>query len=241
MDKTVLITGSSRGIGRATALYLADRGYDIVLHCNSNIAPAEEVKKLIEVKGRKARVLQFDVNDRELCREILLKDVEENGIYYGIICNAGITADTPFPVMTGQAWDSVVNTSLNGFYNVVQPLIMEMISPRKAGRIITISSVSGEMGNRGQVNYSAAKAGLIGATKALALELAKHKITVNSVAPGLIETDMTKDLDFDEMKKYIPMRRVGKPEEVAAAIAFLLSEEAAYITKQVISINGGIY
>lgn len=241
MDKQVLITGSSRGIGKAIALYLSERGYNIVLHCNSNIAEAEKVKQLIENKNGYARILQFNVNDRELCSKILLEDVTKYGIYYGIICNAGVSADAPFPILSGEEWDKVVNTSLNGFYNVVQPLVMEMVGSRKQGRIITMSSVSGLMGNRGQVNYSAAKAGVIGATKALALELAKHKITVNSIAPGLIETDMTKDLDIEEMKKYIPMRRVGKPEEVAAAAAFLLSEEAAYITKQVISINGGLY
>lgn len=241
MDKQVLITGSSRGIGKATALYLANMGYKIVLHCNANRAEAEKVKTEIESNGGYARILQFDVNNRELCSEILLKDVEEFGTYYGVVCNAGVSADNPFPIMSGEEWDKVVNTSLNGFYNVVQPIIMEMISARKPARIITMSSVSGEMGNRGQVNYSAAKAGIIGATKALALELAKHKITVNSIAPGLIETDMTKDLDIDEMKKYIPMRRIGKPQEVAAAVAFLLSEDAAYITKQVISINGGLF
>ena len=241
MDKQVLITGSSRGIGKATALYLARLGYNIVLHCNANLAEAEKVKSEIETNGGYARVLQFDVNNRELCAEVLLKDIEEFEPYYGVVCNAGISADNSFPIMTGEEWDKVVNTSLNGFYNVIQPIIMEMIGTRKAGRIITMSSVSGLMGNRGQVNYSAAKAGVIGATKALAMELARHKITVNSVAPGLIETDMTKDLDVEEMKKYIPMRRVGKPEEVAAAVAFLLSEEAAYITKQVISINGGLF
>ena len=241
MGKQVLITGASRGIGRAMALYLAKRGYGIVVHCNSNRSEADKVKSEIEATGGYARVLQFNVNDRQLCMDVLSKDVEEFGIYYGVICNAGVAADAPFPILSGEEWDKVVNTSLNGFYNVVHPLVMEMVGDRKPHRIITMSSVSGLMGNRGQVNYSAAKAGVIGATKALALELAKHKITVNSIAPGLIETDMTKDLDLDEMKKYIPMRRVGKAEEVAAVAAFLLSDEAGYITKQVISINGGLF
>ena len=240
MDKQVLITGSSRGIGRAIALYLAEKGYGIILHCRSRLDEAENAKTEIESTGRSARILQFDVNDRQESSQVLAADIEANGVYYGVICNAGIAADAPFPILSGEQWDNVVGTSLNGFYNILQPIIMEMVGTRKPGRIITISSVSGEMGNRGQVNYSAAKAGVIGATKALALELAKHKITVNSISPGLIETDMTQDVDLEMMKKFIPMRRVGKPEEVAAVAAFLLSPEAAYITRQVISVNGGL-
>jgi 3-oxoacyl-[acyl-carrier protein] reductase len=241
MDKQVLITGSSRGIGKAMALYLAKQGYQIVLHCRTQIESAEKARGEIESSGGYARILQFDVNDRAACADILAADIAQHGVYYGVICNAGLAEDAPFPILTGEQWDSVINTSLNGFYNVLQPIVMEMVSTRKPGRIITMSSVSGEMGNRGQVNYSAAKAGVIGATKALALELAKHKITVNSIAPGLIETDMTKEVDIEMMKKHIPMRRIGRPEEVAAAAAFLLSAEAAYITKQVISVNGGLY
>jgi 3-oxoacyl-[acyl-carrier protein] reductase len=241
MDKQVLITGSSRGIGKAMALYLAKQGYPVILHCRSQIESAEKVKGEIESSGGYARALQFDVNDRATCANILTADIAQHGVYYGVICNAGLAEDAPFPSLTGEQWDSVINTSLKGFYNVLQPIVMEMVSIRKPGRIITMSSVSGEMGNRGQVNYSAAKAGVIGATKALALELAKHRITVNTIAPGLIETDMTKEVDIEMMKKYIPMRRIGRPEEVAAAAAFLLSAEAAYITKQVISVNGGLY
>lgn len=240
MQKEVFITGSSRGIGRSAAIYLANAGYDIVLHCKSNMDAANEVKSAILALGRKCRILSFDVNDRQACEDILRKDVDEHGIYYGIVCNAGINADAPFPAMSAEAWDSVVNTSLNGFYNILRPLVMDMVSARRPGRIIALSSVSGIMGNRGQVNYSAAKAGVIGAVKALAVELAKHKVTVNAVAPGLIETDMTEDLDIDMMKKAIPMRRIGKPEEVSSLIAYLLSEDAAYITRQVISVNGGI-
>lgn len=241
MDKQVLITGSSRGLGRAMALYLAKLGHPVVIHCRSSRSEAESAKAAIESFGGIARILQFDVNDRRGCAEALAADIAEHGAYYGVICNAGLAADAPFPALSGEQWDSVVGTSLNGFYNVLKPVVMEMVGTRKPGRIITMSSVSGEMGNRGQVNYSAAKAGVIGATKALALELAKHKITVNSIAPGLIETDMTQDLDIEMMKKHIPMRRIGRPEEVAAVAAFLLSPEAAYITKQVISVNGGLY
>jgi 3-oxoacyl-[acyl-carrier protein] reductase len=236
----ILITGSGRGIGKATALYLAAKGYDIVLHCKSNVAAAQEVATQIEAMGRKTRLLVFDVNDRQKASDTLTKDVEENGAYYGVVCNAGITADAPFPALTDEQWDGVVNTSLNGFYNILRPIVMDMIRTRKPGRIVTLASVSGIMGNRGQVNYSAAKAGIIGATKALAVELAKRNITVNCVAPGLIETDMLEGVELEHIMKAIPMRRAGQPEEVASIIAYLMSEEAAYITRQVISVNGGL-
>ena len=240
MNKTVLVTGSSRGIGKAIALYLAAQGYDIVVHCRSKRIEADDVAKQIRDMGQVARVLQFDLSDRQQCAEILTQDIEENKAYYGVVCNAGISADNAFPALTGEDWDSVVHTNLDGFYNVLFPLVMPMIRRRKPGRIITMSSVSGLMGNRGQVNYSAAKAGIIGATKALALELAKRKITVNCVAPGLIDTEMLEELPLEEIKKMIPLRRVGEAKEVAATVAFLLSEEAAYITRQVISVNGGL-
>jgi len=240
MDKTVLVTGSSRGIGKAIALYLADKGYDIVVHCRSRKAEADLVAKEIVTKGQVARVLQFDLSNREQCAEILNQDIEQYGAYYAVVCNAGISADNAFPALTGDEWDSVVHTNLDGFYNVLFPLIMPMIRRRKAGRIVTLSSVSGLIGNRGQVNYSAAKAGIIGATKALALELAKRKITVNCVAPGLIDTEMVDELPLEEIKKMIPLKRVGQAKEVAATVAFLLSEDAAYITRQVISVNGGL-
>jgi len=240
MDSQVLITGSSRGIGRAMALYIAAQGHPVIIHCRSRRGEAENVRAAVESSGGAARVLQFDVNDRAACADALAADMERHGAYYGVICNAGVADDAPFPVLSGEQWDSVVGTSLNGFYNVLRPVVMKMVEARRPGRIITISSVSGEMGNRGQVNYSAAKAGVIGATKALALELAKHRITVNSIAPGLIDTDMTQGVDIEMVKKYIPMRRIGRPEEVAAAAAFLLSPDAAYITKQVISVNGGL-
>ncbi|MDO9213071.1 MAG: 3-oxoacyl-ACP reductase FabG [Methylococcales bacterium] len=240
MKKTILVTGSSRGIGKAIALYLAKQGFDLVLHCRSQIAQAEAVIAEIEQLGQSARLLQFDIANREQCAAQLTQDMDTHGAYYGVVCNAGITADNAFPSLTGEEWDSVIHTNLDSFYNVLQPVIMPMIRRRKAGRIVTLSSVSGLMGNRGQVNYSAAKAGIIGATKALALELAKRDITVNCVAPGLIDTEMLEDLPLDEIKKMIPARRVGNPKEVAAAVAFLMSEDAGYITRQVISVNGGL-
>ncbi len=241
MDKTVLITGSSRGIGKETALYLAKNGYDIVLHCNSNIKNAEETAALIHECGRRTRILQFNIADREQCKKILTDDIKTHGIYYGVILNAGIAKDNVFPAMEDNEWDDVINTNLNGFYNVLKPIVMPMISARIKGRIITMSSVSGLAGNRGQVNYSASKAGIIGATKSLALELAKRGITVNCVAPGVIETDMTQDLPAEEVKKIIPMKRFGQAKEVASLINYLMSQDATYITGQVISVNGGLY
>ena len=240
MNKTVLVTGSSRGIGKAIALYLADKGYDLVIHCRSKRAEADAVASQVIEMGQTARVLQFDLSDREQCAEQLKQDVEQYGAYYGVVCNAGISADNAFPALTGEQWDSVVHTNLDGFYNVLFPLVMPMVRRRKPGRIVTLSSVSGLIGNRGQVNYSAAKAGIIGATKALALELAKRKITVNCVAPGLIDTEMLDELPLDEIKKMIPLKRVGEAKEVAATVAFLLSDDAGYITRQVISVNGGL-
>ncbi len=241
MLKQILVTGSSRGIGKAVALRLAQSGYDIVLHCNKNISKAEEVKNEIISFGNNARILQFDISNRQECNEVLTSDIEKNGIYYGIVLNAGIAKDNVFPAMEDDEWDSVLNTNLGGFYNVLKPLVMQMISERVKGRIITMSSISGLCGNRGQVNYSASKAGIIGATKALSLELAKRGITVNCIAPGVIETDMISGIPTEEVKKMIPMKRFGKPEEVASLVNYLMSEEAAYITGQVISVNGGLY
>ncbi len=240
MNKNILVTGSSRGIGKAIAIYLAKQGYDLTLHCRSRREDAEKVADEISKIGRSVRVLQFDIANRQQCAETLLKDIEEQGCYYGVVCNAGISADNAFPALTGDEWDSVINTNLDGFFNVLQPVIMPMVRRKSPGRIVTLSSVSGLVGNRGQVNYSAAKAGIIGATKALAIELAKRDITVNCVAPGLIDTEMVESLPLDEIKKMIPLRRVGRPEEVAATVAFLMSDDAAYITRQVISVNGGL-
>lgn len=241
MSHTVLVTGSSRGIGAGIALQLAKDGYDLVLHCRSNRQLADDLAAEVAELGQQARVLQFDISDREQCREALEADIEDNGAYYGVVCNAGIARDNAFPAIPGEEWDQVLRTNLDGFYNVLHPLIMPMIRRRRAGRIVTLSSVSGVMGNRGQVNYSAAKAGIIGASKALAIELAKRKITVNCVAPGLIDTEMTEDLPLEEALKMVPMQRVGRVEEVAATVSFLMSENAAYITRQVISVNGGMY
>lgn len=239
-NKQVLITGSSRGIGEACALYLAKNGYDIVLHCNKNITKAQDVLSRVEETGVNGRILQFDVKDRDVCREVISKDIEKYGVYYGVVLNAGIARDNVFPAMEENEWDDVLNTNLGGFYNVLKPVVMSMIEGRVKGRIIAMSSVSGIKGNRGQVNYSASKAGIIGAVKALSLELAKRKITVNCVAPGVIETDMIQDLPVEEVKKMIPMKRCGRPEEVASLVNYLMSEDAGYIAGQVISVNGGL-
>ena len=239
-DHTVLVTGSSRGIGRAIALALAEQGYTIVLHCRSALAAAETVQQQILKGGGNSRILQFDIVDRVRVAAVLEADIEAHGAYYGAVCNAGLARDNAFPALSGEDWDEVVHSNLDGFYNVLNPVIMPMIRRRKAGRIVTMASVSGLIGNRGQVNYSAAKAGIIGASKALAIELAKRKITVNCVAPGLIETDMLEGLRLEEACKAIPMRRLGQPEEVASVVKFLLSEEAGYVTRQVISVNGGL-
>lgn len=240
MTLSVLVTGSNRGIGKAIALALAEQGYTLVLHCRTGHEQASAVASDITQKGGQARILQFDVANREQTKAALEADIEAHGAYYGVVCNAGIARDNAFPAMTGDEWDSVIHTNLDSFYNVLNPLIMPMVRRRKPGRIVTLASVSGLIGNRGQTNYSAAKAGVIAATKSLAIELAKRDITVNCVAPGLIDTDMASDAPIEEALKMIPAKRMGKPEEVAALVKFLLSPEAAYITRQVISVNGGL-
>lgn len=239
--KEVLITGSSRGIGRETALYLAKNGFDIVLHCNKNRTSAEEVEKEIIKIGRNARILQFDISNRTACKTAISEDIEKYGVYHGVVLNAGIAKDNCFPAMEDNEWDEVINTNLGGFYNVLKPIVMQMISAKIKGRIVAMSSVSGLCGNRGQVNYSASKAGITGAVKALALELAKRGITVNCVAPGVIDTEMISDIPVEEVKKMIPMRRFGNPKEVASLVNYLMSQDASYITGQVISVNGGLY
>ncbi len=237
--KKVLVTGASGGIGRAIALEAAKNGYEIVAHYNSGAQKAQSLKSEIEELGGKCQLIQFSISDREDCKKKLEAWTEENGALWGIVLNAGICRDNIFPAMTDENWDDVIHTNLDGFYNVLRPLVMPLCKKRK-GRIITIASVSGVVGNKGQVNYSASKAGIIGATKALALELAGRKITVNCIAPGIIETDMIKDAPIDEIVSSVPMKRAGKPEEVASLAAFLLSEQAGYITRQVININGGL-
>lgn len=240
MSRRVLVTGSSRGIGRAIALHLAQQGFDIAVHYRSRDDEAAQVVAEIEALGRSASLLKFDVADRQAARTALEAELERFGAFYGVVCNAGITRDNAFPSLTDDDWDSVVHTNLDGFYNILKPLVMPMVQARKGGRIVTLSSIAGIAGNRGQVNYSASKAGLIGATKSLALELAKRRITVNCVAPGIIETDMTDEVFAEEAMKMIPMRRFGTADEVATLVGFLMSDHSSYITRQVISVNGGM-
>lgn len=242
MSLSVLVTGSSRGIGKAIAIGLAREGYDIAVHCKSNRAAAEETLVDVEAAGATGRILTFDVSDRQACKECLAADMEQHGAYYGVVCNAGIARDAPFPGLEDEDWDAVIDTNLNSFYNVLKPVTMPMIQRRQPGRIITLASLSGLTGNRGQVNYSASKGGVIAATKALAIELAKRRITVNCVVPGIIDTDMITGVEWstDEVLKLIPMHRLGRAEEVASLVTFLISEKASYITRQVISVNGGM-
>lgn len=242
MTRSVLVTGASKGIGRAIALRLAQDGFNVVVHYHRDAAGAQQTLAEITDAGGQGRILQFDVAEREATRTAIENDIADHGAYYGVVNNAGITRDGAFPALTEDEWDSVIHTNLDSFYNVIHPCVMPMIGLRKGGRIVTLSSVSGIMGNRGQVNYSAAKAGIIGATKALAIELAKRKITVNCIAPGLIDTGMT-DLEpmvIDEALKIIPMKRMGAAEEVAGLASYLMSDIAGYVTRQVISINGGM-
>jgi len=240
MEQTILVTGSSKGIGRCIALKLAEDGFTVVVHYAHGEAQAQETLDTIRAAGGRGRVLGFDIADRETCRQVLEADMDAHGPYYGAVLNAGIIRDNAFPLMLDEEWDDVINTNLHGFYNVLRPLVMPMISKRKGGRIVAISSVSGLIGNRGQANYSASKAGIIAATKSLAIELAKRNITVNCVAPGIIETRMTESLPKDIIKSVVPMRRAGKGEDVAATVSFLCSPGANYITRQVISVNGGM-
>ncbi|MGP2862552.1 3-ketoacyl-ACP reductase FabG2 [Serratia bockelmannii] len=242
MSRSVLVTGASKGIGGAIARQLAADGFIVGVHYHRDQAGAQETLAAIEQSGGQGRLLNFDVSERDQCREVLEKDMAAHGAWYGVVCNAGIARDGAFPALSENDWDSVIHTNLDGFYNVIHPCIMPMIGARRGGRIITLSSVSGMMGNRGQVNYSAAKAGIIGATKALAIELAKRKITVNCIAPGLIDTGMIEmeEAALKEAMAIIPMKRMGQTDEVAGLASYLISDIAGYITRQVISINGGM-
>ncbi len=240
MTRRVLVTGASKGIGAAIAVRLARDGFELAVHYRSDRDGALRTAAAVEHAGATGHVLQFDVADRDATRAAIEADIAAHGCYYGVVCNAGIHRDNVFPALSGEDWDAVLRTDLDGFYNVLKPCVMPMIQAHRGGRIVAVSSVSGVLGNRGQVNYSAAKAGLIGATKALALELAKRNVTVNCVAPGLIDTGVTAGSAEEELLKLVPARRIGKPEEVAGLVAYLFSDLAAYLTRQVICIDGGL-
>ena len=240
MNRRVLITGGNRGIGEHISKWLARAGFDVVVHFHVNRVAADAVIGAIRDAGGRAETLQFDVGDRQQTIAALTADIEEHGAFYGVVCNAGNHRDNAFPAMPADEWDLVIRTNLDAFYNVLNPIVMPMVRQRQGGRIVVMSSVSGLVGNRGQVNYSAAKGGLIAAAKALAVELASRNITVNCVAPGIIDTDMTAELDQDELVKLIPARRIGRPENIASLVAYLFTPEADYMTRQVISVNGGM-
>lgn len=240
MTRHVLVTGASKGIGQAIAIQLAQDGFVVAIHYMSDQAGAQHTLDTIKQAGGNGRLVQFDISDRAQCKQVIEADIEQHGAYYGVVSNAGITRDTAFPAMMSDEWDRVIHTNLDSFYNVLHPCVMPMVQLRQGGRIVTMASVSGIMGNRGQTNYSAAKAGVIGATKALALELAKRKITVNCVAPGLIDTGMVDEHVQQHALPQVPLRRMGQPQEVAGLVSYLMSDNAGYITRQVISVNGGL-
>jgi 3-oxoacyl-[acyl-carrier protein] reductase len=240
MKPWALVTGASRGIGAAIAASLSRAGHPVILNYRSRLDAALRVQEAIRAAGGTAELCPFDVADAAAVSAAMAPWLGDGAPPIGVVVNnAGIAADAAFPALEPAAWESVTRTTLDGFYNVTRPLVMPMVR-RRWGRIVNVASVSGVVGNRGQVNYSAAKAGLIGATRALAREVAHRGVTVNAVAPGLIETDMIADAPLDEILKHIPMRRLGQPEEVAAVVAFLAGDEAAYVTGQVIGINGGL-
>ncbi len=234
--RRVLITGASGGLGQAIARALDPAGFALVLHAHRHPAAAEALAATLT----HAHVVTFDVADRDATRHALEAEVAAHGPFWGVVLNAGLSADNAFPAMPADDWDRVLAVNLGGFYNVLHPLVMPLVRLRDGGRIVTMASVAGLVGNRGQTNYSAAKAGIIGATKALAVELASRHITVNCVAPGLIDTAMSQTAPVDAILEHIPLKRAGTPVEVAALVAFLFSDAAAYITRQVIAVNGGL-
>lgn len=239
MENIALITGGTGGIGRAIALGLAKDGHDVWLNYRSDELAAKKIAAAIEERGRQCRLLRFDVTDRHAV-EICLAPLLEESVPAVLVINAGIARDSVFGLMSDEDWDSVLDVDLNGFFNVARRVVPHMMRARK-GRIISIASVSGQAGNAGQVNYSAAKAAIIGASRALAKEVGKRGILVNVVSPGIIETEMTKNLPLEKMIAHIPLGRAGSPEDVAGCVRFLCSDLAGYITGQVLAVNGGLY
>lgn len=239
MNKRALVTGGSRGIGRAVCLMLAKNGYDVVINYRGNVEAAQAAKSEVEALGTSCSLLQFDVSDFVNAKAIIEKEIADNGKFDVLVFNAGVRDDSLFPVMKPEQWDKVIDTNLKSFYYVVNPVASAMFSS-KSGKIVVVSSTAALTGMKGQTNYSASKAGLIGAAKSAAIELARRNINLNIIAPGFVESDMTKDIQYDEVKKTIPLRRIAKPEDIANVVEFLISEKSNYIVGEVISVNGGV-